>query len=100
MSCPVQRKGRSRVVREDEDRCVIRWVVTPPPFPGVILPRTPHRPEHIPAKNPGPDILERLSGDPIVDAAGPAVLTVHFPEHFGVLEPRVQLEAAHPERIV
>jgi hypothetical protein len=44
--------------------------------------------------------LERLSGKIIVDAFGSADLTMHVLKHLGALEPRVQLEAADPERIV
>src|ERR1700693_2398202 len=42
---------RAVVVGQDEDRRVIGWIASPPTFPGVIRPGSPHRPEHIAAQD-------------------------------------------------
>ena len=79
---------------------MVRRIVAPPPFSGIVFPRTPNRPEHIPAQYPGAHILERLSGKIVVDARGPAALTVHLVEYLGVKKPVVELGPADPERIL
>jgi len=79
---------------------MVRRIVAPPPFPGIVFPRPPNRPEHIPAQDPGAHILERLSGKIVVDARGPTALTVHLLEYLGVKKLVVKLGPADPERIL
>ena len=45
-------------MREYEDRAVIRWVVAPPPLPGVVRPGSAAWREHVAAHDPGADILK------------------------------------------
>jgi hypothetical protein len=52
----------ARMVCEDKDRHVIRWLVSPPAFPGIVLPWAADRPEHVAAQNPGTDIVKRSGG--------------------------------------
>ena len=40
-------KRISRVMREHENRRMIRRIVAPPPFPGVVFPGTANRTKHI-----------------------------------------------------
>ena len=60
--------GGTGVMGEDEDRKVIRRVVPPPALPVHVRPRTTNRAEHIPSKDPGPDILEATRSEVIVNA--------------------------------
>src|SRR6266576_6558641 len=46
---------RSRVMRQHEDRRVIRRLVAPPTFPAVARPWTSDRTKHVAPKNPGAD---------------------------------------------
>src|SRR5512144_1363219 len=46
---------RPGVMSQHEDRRVVRRLVTPPAFPGLIRPRAPDRAEHVTAENPGAD---------------------------------------------
>jgi hypothetical protein len=94
------REGRPRVMREHKHGRMVRRIVAPPPFPGIVFPRTPNRPEHIPAQDPGADILERQSGKIVVDARSPAALTVHLLKYLGVKKPVVELSPADSERIL
>jgi hypothetical protein len=79
---------------------MVRRIVAPPAFPGIVFPRTPNRPEHIPAQYLGAHILERLSGKIVVDARRPAALTMHLLKYLGVKKPVVELGPANPERIL
>ena len=51
---------------QDEDWKVIRWIVPPPAFPVHVRPGTTNGSEHIPPKNPSPNILEATRGEVIV----------------------------------
>src|SRR5438045_2229330 len=69
LSCPVKRlanaardeverrvafhfDGWTRMMSQDEDRNVIRRVVSPPAFPVHVRPGTANWPEHVPSENP------------------------------------------------
>src|SRR5258707_13061965 len=52
----LHRDGGARMVRQHEDRAVIWWIVAPPALPALVRPRATHRPEHVAATNPWPDI--------------------------------------------
>jgi hypothetical protein len=77
------------MMREHKNRSMVRRIVAPPPFPGIVFrrPGTSNRAEHIPAQDPGADIFERLRGDIVVDAFGTAALAVHLLKYFGLLKP-------------
>src|SRR4051812_18796988 len=51
-------KGRTRMIREHENRLMIHRVLPPPTSPTFIQPGTADGAEHIPAHNPGTDIAE------------------------------------------
>src|SRR5215472_3523795 len=48
----LHRERRTSVMREDEDRHVIRRFLAPPAFPGLIGPRSAHGTKHVSAENP------------------------------------------------
>src|SRR5579872_3044602 len=88
------------MMREHENRRVVRRIVAPPPLPGMVAPRTSHGSKHIASKNPGADIFKRLRGKIIVDAWMPAGLAVRLLEHLGILKPPVQFQTANSQGIV
>src|SRR3569832_2735169 len=57
----------ARVMGQDEDWNMIRWIVPPPAFPIHVRPGTTNGSEHIPPKYPGPDILTAARGEVIVN---------------------------------
>ena len=88
------------MMREHENGRMVRRIVAPPPFPRIVLPRTPNRPKHIAAQNPCAYIFERLNGKIVIDAFGPAALTEYLLEYLRSSKPRVELGSANPEGIV
>src|SRR4029077_17973727 len=90
-----------RMVREDKDRHMVRWIGAPPAFPLIVRPRSAHRPEHVAAPDPGAEIPERACREVVVDAGRPAVSALDLPlEGAGWKEPLVQLFAAAAQRLV
>ena len=58
-------------------------------------------PEHVPAEDPGADVLETARGEVFVDARGPFVLAEHrLLEGAGRDEPAMELPTADTERMV
>src|SRR6195256_3047375 len=92
---------RARMVGQDEDRHMVRWIGAPPALPLIVRPGSAHRSEHVAAHDPGAEILERACREVVVDAGRPAVSTQDVPlEDPGWKEPLVQLFAAAAERLV
>src|SRR6185295_3776113 len=92
---------RARMVRQDKDRHMVRWIGAPPALPLIVRPGSAHRSEHVAAHDPGAEILERVCREVVVDAGRPAVSTQNVPlEDAGWNEPLVQLFAATAERLV
>src|SRR4051812_37675216 len=86
---------RARMVGQDEDRYVVRWVRSPPAIPVIVPPRSAHRSEHVAAHDPGAEILERACGEIVIDTGGPAISAQDgLLERTGWNEPLVQLFAA------
>src|SRR5216684_8762985 len=54
---------RPRVMRQHEDRRVIRRLVAPPALPAAVGPRAPDWTEHVAPKNPGADSGKALLRD-------------------------------------
>src|SRR5262245_51169904 len=65
-------QGSAWIVRQYENRGVIRRSISPPAFPGITFPRSANRTEHVSAQNPSADVFERPRSEVIVDAV-PAV---------------------------
>jgi len=59
---------------QDEDWNMIRWIISPPALPVCVRPVPAYGAEHIPSKNPGPNILKATSGEVIVNAGSAVVL--------------------------
>src|SRR5205814_9041757 len=90
----------SRVVREHENRRVIRRLVAPPALPALVGPRPAHRPEHVAPEDPRADAAEALRGHLMVDARLAARLSLHLAPEPRVEEPFHQLGAIHAERLL
>ena len=71
--------GGASMMRQDENGNVIRRIVSPPAFPVGVRPVPTNGPEHVPAKNPGPNILEATGGEIIVNPGRTAVLAKQCP---------------------
>src|SRR5262249_4361521 len=93
-------EGRPRMMGEHKNVSMVRRIRAPPSFPGIILPGSSNRPEHIAAQDPRADIVERLKGKIVIDAPGPAAFALHLLENLCALEPPVQLESANPKGII
>src|SRR3569832_2701187 len=57
----------ARVVGQDEDWNMIRWIVPPPAFPVHVRPRHTHGADHIPVKYPGTNKQKTARGEVIVN---------------------------------
>src|SRR2546430_16512564 len=88
---------RPRVMRQHEDRRVIRRLLAPPALPALVRPRAAHRTEHVAPQNPGTDSGKALLRDSIVDSPLSIGIAVRLPPHARVLEPLHPLRAAGPE---
>jgi hypothetical protein len=92
---------RARMVRQNKDGDVVHGVVAPPPPPTLIWPGSANRPEHVPAKNPSPDVLKTSSGKVFINAGCSAITTeqVLLKRSCGH-GPAMKRGAAHAEWIV
>src|SRR5262245_7705524 len=83
----------TRMMRQHEDRRVIRRLIAPPPSPAFIGPRTANGSEHVPSENPCADSPEPQFGHLVVDAGFAIAQVVHAAPHACVEEPIHQLGA-------
>src|SRR5580704_6746420 len=83
-----------------EDRSVIRRVVAPPSFPGIVRPGSSYRPEHVAPQDPGSDVFEATRRKVVVDAGRAAFISKHLPKGSGGERPFVQGRATNTERMV
>src|SRR5215471_3809691 len=72
-------EGRTSMMGQDEDWNVIRWIISPPAFPFCVRPFPTNGSEHVPPKNPGPNILKATGGEIIVNPGRTAVLAEQGP---------------------
>src|ERR1700694_5590038 len=93
-------KRRPRVMRQYEDRRVIRRLVAPPALPAVVRPSASDRTEHVASKNPGADSGKALLRNSVIDSRLSLRIAVHLPPHACVEEPFHQLRASDAERIL
>src|SRR6185369_16644158 len=94
-------EGRPRVMREDEDRHVIRRVLAPPTSPGIVRPRAANGAEHVAAHDPCAQILEPASSELVVAPGGAGLRrALHLLERPRRDEPVVQRFAAAPKRLL
>src|SRR6185503_17912941 len=95
---PGHRQGGARMVREHENLAVIRRRIAPPALPLIVGPGAPHRPEHVAAHDPGPDIPESGHGELVVETRGASPGSHdRLVKRPGAGEPRVQTAHALPE---
>src|SRR5437588_3610957 len=73
------RQRRARVMREHENRRVVRRLVAPPPFPAFVRPRAADGAEHVAAEDPGADSFQTLRREIVVHPGFAVRLTVHAP---------------------
>lgn len=59
---------------QDKDRNVVRRIISPPPLPVLVRPRTADGSEHVSSKDPGSDILKATGGEAVVNPGRAAVL--------------------------
>src|SRR5690242_3385234 len=93
-------EGRARVMREHKNRNVIRRLLPPPAFPGIVRPGAAHRAEHVTAEDPSPDVVEGLKGHLVIGAPASAVLAVHLFKDFRRKKPLKHFRASYPEGIL
>src|SRR6266446_1742880 len=93
-------KRRPRVMRQHEDRRVIRRLIAPPALPAVVRPRASDRTEHVAPKNPGTDSGKALLRNPVVDSRFAVVIAVHLSPYARVEEPLHQLRAPDAKRML
>src|SRR5688572_29690262 len=92
--------GRTRVMSQDENGPVVRWVVTPPALPVRIGPRTANRSEHVPPQNPRSDVPESPRGKIVIDPGRAIARTMGLLKRACWDKPLVKVLPAHPEPIV
>jgi hypothetical protein len=90
----------SRVMREDEYWAVKRRIIAPPTFPFVVGLFVANRPEHVPAHNPGSDIVKAACREKFVYARGLAGVPNHVLERLGWVKPSMQGFAPHTEWVI
>ena len=90
----------ARVVREDERGDVIRRLLSPPPAPRLVRPRTTHRTEHVAAEDPRAVASHAARGEVLVDAGASSFHAVHRAEGQRVGEPPVELHSVFAERML
>ena len=91
---------RSRVVREHEDRHVIRRLFAPPPSPALVRPRAADGPEHVAAEDPGADPGEAPCRHLVVHVRFAALFALHPAPRPGREDPVEELQTADPERVL
>src|SRR5258706_457833 len=90
----------ARVMRQHEDRRVIRRLVAPPALPALIGPRPADGTEHVAPKDPGADSGKALLRDAVVDSRLALALAVHVAPQARMEKPFHQLRAPDAERIL
>ena len=88
------------MMREDKHRRMVRRIVAPPALPGLILPRTAHRPEHIATQDRGAQVVHRLRSKIVIDAMSPITFTLHLLRNVRVHKPGMKLLATNAWRIL
>src|SRR5215475_14418724 len=86
---------------QHENRNVIWRIRSPPAFPAFIRPRATDWAEHVPAKNPSPQICGAPCSKVVIDACGSLILAIQHPlECSRRIEPAMQCRPADAQRIV
>src|SRR5581483_7914648 len=97
----LHRERRARVMRQHEDRHVVRRFLAPPSLPALVRPGPADGAEHVAAHDPRSDILEASGREFVVDTLLTTVAAaVHCLERARVEEPLEHLRSAHAERML
>src|SRR5204863_9798158 len=78
LSAALHLERRTRVMRQDENRRVVRRLIAPPALPVLIRPRSTHGPEHVASHDPRADVLEALRRKIVVDAGLAIRVAMHL----------------------
>src|SRR5207247_967113 len=89
----------TRMVGDDEDRCVKRRVIAPPAEP-FLGPRPRAAAEHVAAHHVGADVRDRLLDHSRARARLPARPAVRAPPHIQSDRPLMELLTADAERVL
>src|SRR2546422_1711295 len=90
----------ARVVRQHEDRHVIRRVLPPPAAPLVVGPRPAHGAEHVSAHDIRTDAFPEALGKIVVGTRRPARFSVYLAKRARADVPAVQLLTTHAEWVL
>ncbi len=85
---------------QHEDRMVVRRIRAPPALPALLILRVRRRPEHMPAHDASPDVLNRLEHEIVVQPLCTSRPSDHAVEKPGGKGPAHQPEAVLPKRRV
>src|SRR5688572_6753217 len=89
----------ARVMRQHEDRYVIRRAFAPPALPILVGPLAADRSEHVAAEDPGAEVLDAAPGVVVIDAGRAVLPAVHGLEGSRRNEPAMERLAADAERV-
>src|SRR4051794_18500704 len=90
---------RARMMRENIDRNVVRWIFAPPALPFVVRPFASDRPKHVATENPCTDVLEPARAVLIVGSGGASLFAHHVLEGPGGKKPFMESLSAEAERV-
>jgi len=68
----------ARMMGQDENRDVIRWVTSPPALPRVVGPRTSNRPEHVTAQNPGTNVSQTAFHKVVINSSRASLASLYL----------------------
>src|SRR5258708_39278989 len=98
LGAPRHLERRPGVVRQDEDRRVIRRLLAPPALPALVGPGPAHRAQHVAPEDPRADALASLFGRAVVDPGLAPLPAAPLPPQPRVEEPLPPPRAPHPPR--
>src|ERR1700730_14249243 len=75
------------VVRQNESRCMVRRIGTPPSLPQVVPPRPADRTKHVATKDEGAKVFHSPPCEPVVGVDRSAFLPLHCAECLGMKKP-------------
>ena len=92
---------RASMIGEHENLGMVNGILPPPSPPALIGPGPAHGPEHIPAHNPGPDIMEAARGKVVVNPGLPLVASEQLRlKRAGGERPSMQGRSTNAERVL